>query len=45
MTMNVTQWVEYLGFKPELLFRRISKGWTVEETLSIPTGERRKNRF
>ena len=36
-------WIEESGMKPTTFFSRLSRGWTEEEALTIPAGERRKN--
>lgn len=35
-TMNVTQWADELEVSRQALYSRLKKGWSVEETLSIP---------
>lgn len=35
-TMNPEDWARELGVKPQSIRRRISRGWSVEATLSLP---------
>lgn len=42
-THNVTEWAKKLGIKRITLYRRLDKGWTVEEALSTPIDDRKRN--
>lgn len=42
-TLNVTDWAKKLGIKRITLYRRLDKGWSVEEALSTPIDERKRN--
>ena len=39
---NVTQWTETMGFHENLIFSRLSRGWTPKEAVLIPTGMMRE---
>jgi hypothetical protein len=38
-TQNITQWAEELGWTNHCLSYRVSQGWTVEDTLTIPPSQ------
>ena len=40
ITQCVTAWAEEIGVKPPLLFSRIRLGWSIEEMLTIPPGQK-----
>lgn len=35
-TMTVTEWAECLGFKKNILFERLKRGWSVQKSLTTP---------
>lgn len=39
--LNVTQWAIKLGIPRWVIYKRIRTGWTVQEALTIPVGQRR----
>lgn len=41
-TKTLTQWAEQLGGSHYLVADRLKYGWTIEEALTIPNGQRRK---
>lgn len=42
-TQSITAWADEVGLKRPALYDRINRhGWSVEEALTIPAGERRK---
>ena len=42
-TQSITKWAEEVGLNRPALYDRINRhGWSVEEALTIPAGERRK---
>jgi len=43
-TLCVTAWAEEIGVKPPLLFSRIRLGWSIEEMLTIPPGQKRNKK-
>lgn len=41
-TKSLRQWAEQFKIKPATLSKRLCDGWSVEEALTIPVGEKRK---
>ena len=41
---TITQWAEHLGWIPAVIFTRIRLGWSVEEVLGTPKGNRSPNK-
>lgn len=44
-TKTVANWAKTLGIKPNILHNRLYQGWSVERTLSTPTGAGRRLDF
>lgn len=44
VTMNITQWEDSLGLRHGLIGSRKRSGWTDEECLTIPVGQKRKTK-
>lgn len=40
-TLTITQWAAELGVSPRLLDGRTRYGWSVKDTLTVPSGGRR----
>lgn len=45
VTLCVTDWAERYKLKPEVIYRRLSRGWPVENALSAPIGAQAKSKF
>lgn len=43
-SLYLHEWAKELGISAKLISGRLVKGWTVEESLTIPVGSRRENR-
>ena len=43
-TMTISAWEERLGFKRGLIFGRLARGWSVDDTLTVPQKSRRDKR-
>ena len=41
ITRSITQWADFLGVTHKTIYDRISKGWSLEETLTTPPRQRR----
>lgn len=41
---TITEWAEELKIERALICDRLAKGWTIEETLTIPKGQRRSDK-
>lgn len=39
-TLPMSQWTEIMGFKPNLIWQRLGRGWSVEKSLTTPVGGR-----
>ena len=40
---TISQWSDYIGVSVDTLCHRLKNGWSIEKTLSTPTGKYTKN--
>jgi hypothetical protein len=42
-TMTISEWSQKLNISQDIIYSRLKRGWTIEQTLTIPSGGRREN--